>query len=160
VLTALKLHILLNLSPLGTAVLVGLILGERLTPGQRIGMLTVVFGVNLVQWRKGGVETLSHSPLRVTIQNDSDGNWRRIIPPDIPAFFWRIIWMRIRFSHSSESLLFDGDTRTFGEMADFVGDTPEEHPLDAAQSMTSHNDHIHPIFVTIPENLCCRIAQG
>lgn len=123
-------------------------------------MSTVVLGVSLFQWRKGGVETLNHSPLRVPIQNDSDGHWRKIIPPDIPAFFWRIIRTRIRFSHSSESLLFDGDTRTFGQMTDLVGDTAEEHPLDGAQSTTSHNDHIHPIFVTIPENLCCRIAQS
>jgi hypothetical protein len=68
VLTALKLHILLSLSPLETAVLVGLILGERLTPAQLIGMSTVVLGVSLVQWRKGRVETLNHSPFRVTIQ--------------------------------------------------------------------------------------------
>lgn len=52
VLTAFELHILLNLSPLGTAVLAGLILGERLTPTQIVGMITVITGVSLVQWKK------------------------------------------------------------------------------------------------------------
>jgi drug/metabolite transporter (DMT)-like permease len=52
VLTALELHVLLNLSPLGTALLAGLLLGERLTPTQIIGMVVVVSGVSLVQWRK------------------------------------------------------------------------------------------------------------
>jgi len=54
VLTALELHVLLNLSPLGTAILAGLILGERLTPIQIIGMVMVVIGVTFVQWRREG----------------------------------------------------------------------------------------------------------
>lgn len=51
VLTALELHVLLNLSPIGTAVLAGVILGERLNPIQIAGMITVIIGVSLVQWR-------------------------------------------------------------------------------------------------------------
>lgn len=56
VLTALELHVLLNLSPLGTAVLAGLILGERLTSTQIVGMITVIVGVSLVQWRRSEME--------------------------------------------------------------------------------------------------------
>ena len=51
VLTALELHVLINLSPIGTAVLAGLMLGERLNPIQIVGMITVILGVSLVQWR-------------------------------------------------------------------------------------------------------------
>lgn len=51
VLTALEFHVLLNLSPLGTAVLAALILGERLNLTQIIGMITVIMGVSIVQWR-------------------------------------------------------------------------------------------------------------
>ncbi len=57
VLTALELHIILNLSPLGTALLAALLLGERLTLTQIIGMFTVIIGVTLVQWRRNGAET-------------------------------------------------------------------------------------------------------
>ncbi len=35
----------------------------------------------------------------VSIQDDGNSNWRKIIPPDIPAFFWWIIWMWIYFKH-------------------------------------------------------------
>lgn len=52
VLRAFELHVLLNLSPLGTAGLAGLILGERLTQMQIVGMITVISGVSLVQWRR------------------------------------------------------------------------------------------------------------
>lgn len=52
VLKALELHILLNLSPLGTAILGWLILGEHLTAIQIVGMITVIVGVSLVQWRR------------------------------------------------------------------------------------------------------------
>lgn len=51
VLTVLELQILLTLSPLGTAVLAWLILGELLSPTQILGMITVIIGVSLVQWR-------------------------------------------------------------------------------------------------------------
>jgi drug/metabolite transporter (DMT)-like permease len=51
VLTALELHVLINLSPIGTAVLAGLMLSERLNPIQIVGMITVILGVSLVQWR-------------------------------------------------------------------------------------------------------------
>ncbi|NIS60416.1 MAG: EamA family transporter [Proteobacteria bacterium] len=54
VLTALELHVLLNLMPLGTAVWAGLLLGEHLTSAQIVGMIMVVGGVTLVQWRKEG----------------------------------------------------------------------------------------------------------
>jgi drug/metabolite transporter (DMT)-like permease len=53
VLTALELHVLLNLSPLGTALLAGFLLNECLTRIQIIGMMIVVMGASLVQWRKG-----------------------------------------------------------------------------------------------------------
>jgi len=54
VLTALEMNVLLNLSPLGTAFLAWVLLGERLTPVQIIGMVTVILGVAVVQWRRGG----------------------------------------------------------------------------------------------------------
>ena len=50
-LTALEMNVLLNLSPLGTAVLAWLLLGERLSRIQIVGMFTVIGGVILVQWR-------------------------------------------------------------------------------------------------------------
>lgn len=49
-LTALEMNMLLNLSPLGTAVLAWLFLDERLSPIQLIGMVTVIVGVALVQY--------------------------------------------------------------------------------------------------------------
>lgn len=58
ILTALELHILLNLAPLGTALMAGLILGERLRPIQLIGMLTVILGVTLVQWKRREKSTI------------------------------------------------------------------------------------------------------
>jgi drug/metabolite transporter (DMT)-like permease len=54
VLTALELHVLLNLMPLGTTLWAGLLLGELVAPKQVIGMVMVVVGVTLVQWRRGG----------------------------------------------------------------------------------------------------------
>ena len=53
VLTALELNVLLNLSPLGTAVLAWLLLDERLTTIQMIGMITAIIGVVLVQRGQG-----------------------------------------------------------------------------------------------------------
>lgn len=52
VLTALEMNMLLNLSPLGTAGLAWLILGERLTLVQAIGIVIVILGVSLVQRRR------------------------------------------------------------------------------------------------------------
>lgn len=51
-LTALELHVLLNLSPLGTALFASLLLGEYLTVVQIFGMAIVVMGVSLVQWTR------------------------------------------------------------------------------------------------------------
>ncbi len=51
-LTALEMNVLLNLSPLGTAGLAYLFLGERLHLAQVVGMVIVVLGVSLVQWRR------------------------------------------------------------------------------------------------------------
>jgi drug/metabolite transporter (DMT)-like permease len=48
-LTALEMNVLLNLSPLGTAALAWLLLGERFSSIQIVGMLTVIGGVILVQ---------------------------------------------------------------------------------------------------------------
>lgn len=49
ILTALEMNVILNLAPLGTAVLAWLILGETLASIQIIGMVTVIIGVILVQ---------------------------------------------------------------------------------------------------------------
>lgn len=51
VLTALEINMLLNLSPLGTAVFAWALLGERLSVAQLVGMLIVILGVTLVQWK-------------------------------------------------------------------------------------------------------------
>lgn len=51
VLTALEINMLLNLSPLGTAAFAWALLGERVSIVQIIGMLIVILGVTLVQWR-------------------------------------------------------------------------------------------------------------
>lgn len=55
-LTALELNVLLNLAPLATALLAWLLLGEWLTPVQMTGMVTVIAGVFVVQWRKRETE--------------------------------------------------------------------------------------------------------
>lgn len=52
VLTALEMNMLLNLAPLGTAVFAWLLLGESLSIAQIVGMLIVILGVTLVQWRR------------------------------------------------------------------------------------------------------------
>ncbi len=57
VLTAFELHMILNLSPLGTVLLAGWLLGERLTLTQIIGMFIVIIGISLVQWRRQSIET-------------------------------------------------------------------------------------------------------
>ena len=49
ILTALEMNVILNLAPLGTAVLAWLILGETLASIQIIGMVTVIIGVIIVQ---------------------------------------------------------------------------------------------------------------
>jgi len=49
ILTALEMNVILNLAPLGTAVLAWLILGETLASIQIVGMITVITGVILVQ---------------------------------------------------------------------------------------------------------------
>jgi len=53
-LTALEMNVLLNLSPLGTALLAALLLGERVSPAQWLGMIVVILGVSAVEW--GGRE--------------------------------------------------------------------------------------------------------
>jgi drug/metabolite transporter (DMT)-like permease len=52
VLTAFKMNVMLNLSPLWTALLAWFLLGERLSLWQWIGMAVVISGVVLVQRRK------------------------------------------------------------------------------------------------------------
>ena len=52
ILTALEMNVMLNLSPLGTALLAWLLLGERLSLIKFIGMVVVIAGVILVQQRK------------------------------------------------------------------------------------------------------------
>jgi drug/metabolite transporter (DMT)-like permease len=51
VLTALESNVLLSLSPLGTALLASLLLGERVTQVQVIGLVVAMAGTLLVQWR-------------------------------------------------------------------------------------------------------------
>ncbi|MFH2103983.1 MAG: EamA family transporter [Chloroflexota bacterium] len=51
VLTAFQMNILLNLSPIWTALMSATLLDEFLTPWQWIGMLTVIVGVGLAQYR-------------------------------------------------------------------------------------------------------------
>jgi drug/metabolite transporter (DMT)-like permease len=54
-LTAFEVNIMMNLTPLATAGLAGLLLGERLEEVQIVGMVVVIAGVGLVQWhRRGG----------------------------------------------------------------------------------------------------------
>ncbi len=55
VLTALELNALLNLSPLGTALLAAVLLHEWVTSLQLVGMTIAISGIVLVQWgRKKG----------------------------------------------------------------------------------------------------------
>ncbi|MBL7063079.1 MAG: EamA family transporter [Anaerolineae bacterium] len=49
-LTALEMNVLLNLSPLGTALLAALLLHEQMVPVQILGMIIVILGVSAVQW--------------------------------------------------------------------------------------------------------------
>lgn len=52
VLTALEMNVLLNLSPMWTAIMAALLLAEQLTWLRVAGIILVVMGVALVQWRK------------------------------------------------------------------------------------------------------------
>jgi probable blue pigment (indigoidine) exporter len=52
VLTALEMNVILNLSPLGTAIIAWLVLDEKLSAIQILGIITVIAGVALVQRRK------------------------------------------------------------------------------------------------------------
>lgn len=51
-LTAVEANVMLNLTPLGTAIIAWGTLRERLTPLQIVAMLLVVAGASLAQWRK------------------------------------------------------------------------------------------------------------
>ncbi|MBC7220291.1 EamA family transporter [Candidatus Bipolaricaulota bacterium] len=53
-LTAVEANVILNLSPLGTALLAWLALGETLSPLRIVAMLVVLLGAGLVQVRRGG----------------------------------------------------------------------------------------------------------
>ncbi len=50
-LTAFEMNLLTNLGPLITAPLAWLVLGERVTPIQLVGIVTLIAGVVLVEWR-------------------------------------------------------------------------------------------------------------
>ncbi|TAK13551.1 MAG: hypothetical protein EPO32_04900 [Anaerolineae bacterium] len=52
--TALEMNVLLNLSPLATALLSFWMLGDRATPAELLGIGLMIFGVSLVQVRKSG----------------------------------------------------------------------------------------------------------
>jgi len=53
-LTALEMNVLLNLSPLGTAILAALFLHEQVLPVQLIGIVALILGVSVVQWEGRG----------------------------------------------------------------------------------------------------------
>jgi drug/metabolite transporter (DMT)-like permease len=53
-LTALEVSVIFNLSPLGTAVIAWFLLGEWLQFSQIVGMVIVIVGVTVVQWRRRG----------------------------------------------------------------------------------------------------------
>ncbi|MFQ5830982.1 MAG: DMT family transporter [Candidatus Methylomirabilia bacterium] len=55
-LTVLESNVLLSLSPLGTALLASLLLGERVVALQVIGLVVAILGVLLVQWRFANAE--------------------------------------------------------------------------------------------------------
>ena len=63
-LTALEVNVMMNLSPLATAGLAWVMLGERLEWIQLVGMLVVIIGVALVQWhkREPSMEITAESP--------------------------------------------------------------------------------------------------
>ncbi len=52
VLTALEVNVMMNLAPLATAGIAAVLLGEQLQPVQVPGMLIVIGGVLLVQWKR------------------------------------------------------------------------------------------------------------
>ncbi|HEU68079.1 MAG TPA: EamA family transporter [Candidatus Acetothermia bacterium] len=54
-LTATEANVILNLSPLGTALLAWVTLGETLSPLRIVALATVLLGAGLVQVRRGGV---------------------------------------------------------------------------------------------------------
>jgi drug/metabolite transporter (DMT)-like permease len=58
-LTALEMTVMLNLSPIGTAILAWLLLGEQLAPVQMVGIVVIVAAAYLVQLapRAGGSDT-------------------------------------------------------------------------------------------------------
>jgi len=56
-LTAVEAAVILNLTPLGTALIAWGTLGERLTPLQLGAILVVIIGASLAQWRRRPVET-------------------------------------------------------------------------------------------------------
>lgn len=49
-LTALEMNVILNLSPLGTALLAALFLREQVTTAQWVGIVVLILGVCVVQW--------------------------------------------------------------------------------------------------------------
>jgi len=52
-LTATEANVILNLSPLGTALIAWATLGEGLSAAQGLAMVAVVAGAALAQWRRG-----------------------------------------------------------------------------------------------------------
>jgi len=59
--TALEMNVFLNLSPLGTAVLAWLLLGESLTSTRLLGITTTIVGVTLVQLKRTDAITNNRS---------------------------------------------------------------------------------------------------
>ena len=64
VLTAFQMNVLLNLAPIGTAVMGWFFLNEHLTALQFIGMVVVIVGVGLVQRRTSPKETAIAAPAK------------------------------------------------------------------------------------------------
>ncbi|MFB0534160.1 MAG: DMT family transporter [Anaerolineae bacterium] len=59
VLAAFELSVITNLTPLVTALWAWLLLGERLRTVQLVGMVTVIIGVAIVQWRRQSPNAVS-----------------------------------------------------------------------------------------------------
>jgi len=51
-LTAVQMNVMLNLSPLGTALIAWRTLGERITPPQMVAMFLIIAGATLTQWNR------------------------------------------------------------------------------------------------------------
>jgi drug/metabolite transporter (DMT)-like permease len=61
VMQALEMNIMLNLSPLWTALMAWLVFRDKLSIYQVLGMVTVILGVVIVQWQRTGINSSKNS---------------------------------------------------------------------------------------------------